>query len=33
MQALDTYRDEARVRAVMEQLARVATREWILMEV
>ena len=33
MQSLDSFRDEARVRAVMEQLARVATREWILMEV
>ncbi|MBI5652683.1 MAG: hydrogenase formation protein HypD [Chloroflexi bacterium] len=33
MQSLDTYRDEARVRAVCDEIARVATREWTLMEV
>ncbi|CAG0979007.1 partial Hydrogenase maturation factor HypD, partial [Anaerolineae bacterium] len=33
MKSIDDYRDEAKVRAVFDQLARVVTREWTLMEV
>lgn len=33
MKSIDDYRDEVKVRAVFDQLARVVTREWTLMEV